>query len=136
MRRIVEPRGLPPEDCELVLMRARGRTDVHAHLRGHSTFLVLGLKHGFPEPDGGVELGLQPVGVLEATPMHEEPHVAGEVFDVESCEIHAFYADPGKELFVVGFVHPRIRQGDGFDVVDYVRDAADPSMVRMVSGCW
>lgn len=110
--------GFAPEECEVILMQAHGRTDCHVHERGTATFLVLGREHGFADPCGGVLLADYSAGQNEYVlrPHYQE---GGELLTVPAGKVHAFFADPGSEFNALAFVQPRIRAGDAFDAVEF-----------------
>ncbi len=121
--------GVKPEDCEIVMMRANGLTECHLHEQGASTFLVLGGGEGQRPPSGGTLLADYVSGKWDYT-LEPVRHAAGECFDIPADKIHAFFADPGEQLTLIGFVRPKIKNGNGFDVVpfDYVKHIAPVSV--------
>lgn len=122
---------LNPNECEIIMMQATGLTECHMHQRGSTVFMALGKQHGFADTRGGTLFGDFKEGQEEfqLVPEHAQ---AGETFEVSAGKIHAFFAEPGGELTLIGLVMPRIKQGNEFDVVPfkYVSDRN----VRL--GCW
>ncbi|MGV3346969.1 hypothetical protein ACGVWS_14940 [Enterobacteriaceae bacterium LUAb1] len=110
---------LDADNCEIIMMQATGLTECHVHKMGSTTFMALGEKHGFNDPQGGTLFGDYQQGEQEfqLTPERAE---SGEVFTVDAGKIHAFFADQGGELTAIGIVSPKIRKGeDEFDAVNF-----------------
>ena len=125
--------GIDPASSEVIMMQANDLTECHLHQTGASTFLVLGEQHGVPDPKGGTYLADQDHNRGEQV-LTLHPHMTGEIFTVSAGRIHAFMAEPGGSLSLIGIVSPKIRTGNEFDVVpyDYV-DPSDPTRVRLAT---
>ena len=113
--------GVNPSDCEIVMMRASGLSECHLHEHGSSTLFVLGEGYGSPAPSGGILVADYIEGKRDYL-LEPIRHKTGDIVEVPAGKIHAFFADPGGQLALIGFVRPRIKRGDEFDVVpfDYV----------------
>ena len=121
--------GMNTDDCEIIMMQAMGITECHLHATGKTTFLALGKEHGFADPRGGTLFGEFREGRKEFTLVPERAK-AGEMFEVGAGRIHAFFADQGGELTLIGVVTPKIKQEDRFDVVPFEYVRQDPYVVR------
>jgi hypothetical protein len=100
------------------MMQATAHTECHLHERGASTFLALGTEHGFSDPSGGTFLGHE-VSDTSAVPLQATYQKSNEILDIGAGVVHAFFADPGTTLTLIGLVTPRIRHNDRFDVVAF-----------------
>lgn len=119
LERYCRKHGLEAKNTEIVLMQATGRTDCHLHTKGHSTFITLGNKHGFPEPGGSGLLSAEYKDGVKEYELTAEQFGVDEISVVKPMQIHAFYATEGHILTALGVVSPRIRHGESsFDVVD------------------
>mgnify|MGYP001571339453 FL=1 len=122
---------IDPKNSEVIMMQATGLTECHMHKTGATTFMVLGREHGIAPPSGGTFMGdFDPTSYEQKLELIR--HRSGEVFTVPAGKIHAFAADLGGSLTLIGIVNPKIRTGNEFDVVpfDYVSQS-DPSRVRL-----
>lgn len=121
LKRYCDKHGLDAENTEIVLMQATGLTDCHLHTKGHSTFITLGNKHGFPEPGHSGLLSADYKEGVKEYELNAEQFGVDEISVVQPMQIHAFYASKGYTLTALGVVSPRIRHEQGsFDVVDCV----------------
>ncbi len=118
---------------EIIMMQATGLTECHQHTIGVTTFMVLGPEQGFSEPKGGTYLGdFDPLSAEQDLQLNR--HRTGEIFTVPAGKIHAFAADPGGSLTLIGIVQPKIRTGDEFDVVPFkYLDPSNPTRVRLAA---
>lgn len=120
LKHYCDKHGLDPKNTEIVLMQATGLTDCHLHTKGHSTFITLGGKHGFPEPGNSGLLSAEYKEGVEEYELNAEHFGVDEISVVRPMQIHAFYASEGHTLTALGVVSPRIRhEKASFDVVDY-----------------
>lgn len=105
---------IDPKNSEVIMMQATGLTECHMHKTGATTFMS----------------DFDPTSYEQKLELI--CHRSGEVFTVPAGKIHAFAADLGGSLTLIGIVNPKIRTGNEFDVVpfDYVSQS-DPSRVRL-----
>ena len=125
--------GIDRGNSEIIMMRAAGLTECHLHRTGASTFMVLGPQQGMPRPEGGTYLGDHDQSKIEQK-LEFHRHKVGDIFSVPAGTIHAFAADPGGSLTLIGVVSPKIRRSNEFDVVpfDYI-DRSDPTRVLLAT---
>lgn len=121
LKRYCDKHGLQAKNTEVVLMQATGLTDCHLHTKGHSTFITLGKKHGFPDPGNSGLLSAEYEEGVQEYALSAEQFGVDEISVVRPNQIHAFYANKGHTLTALGVVSPRIRHAkNSFDVVDCV----------------
>lgn len=116
---LCEKHKIDETTCNAMFIQITGSNDPHVYVKKRSAIMPLGPKHGYERSKGGTYIGeYHPRNT--AHDFRYFPAYEGNMFSIQSDEIHFFAPAKYSQLSAIAVVSPGIRNEDGtLDITEF-----------------